>query len=104
MLCSVHGLIKDLVETLKVHQRLQKSSAEYLLKLIEHLGQHSLSAGELKLLIRFLITQDEDDEEEEAVQFPYKSHIIHILSSMAKGKYFVPECKSNSYSCVSLPI
>ena len=32
--------------------------------------------------------KDEDNEEEEAVQFPYKSHIIHILSSMAKGNYF----------------
>ena len=46
---------------------------------METLGQHSLAAEELKLLLQLL--QDQGGEEE----FPYKSHVIHIISTIAKG-------------------
>ena len=54
MLCCQHSLIKDIINTLQSHERLQKLSAEFLLKLIESLGQHSLVADEMKILIKLL--------------------------------------------------
>eukprot|EP00090_Calanus_glacialis_P023550 TRINITY_DN363_c0_g1_i1.p1 TRINITY_DN363_c0_g1~~TRINITY_DN363_c0_g1_i1.p1 ORF type:complete len:2732 (-),score=430.45 TRINITY_DN363_c0_g1_i1:184-7587(-) len=87
MLCCHYGLIKDIVDTLCCHERLQKLSAEFLLKLIEILGQHSLSAEEMKILIKLLQNGSQENEDDVA-QFPYKSHIIHIISSIAKGDGF----------------
>ena len=54
MLCCQLSLIKDIITTLQSHERLQKLSAEFLLKLIESLGQHSLVADEMKILIKLL--------------------------------------------------
>ena len=80
-LCCKSGLIVTVVATLRCQQRLQRLSAEFLLRLIEVLGQHSLSAEELKLLLQLL----QPGKEGEETAFPYRSHIIHIISTMAKG-------------------
>ena len=90
MLCCQFKLINDIINTLKSHERLQKSSAEFLLKLIESLGQQSLTADEMKLLIRLLQNKTDQDQgagdiHDNTTEFPYKSHVIHIISSIAKG-------------------
>ena len=52
------------------------------------LGQHSVSAQELKLLLTFLQNESNQEEDDDRTAFPFKSHIIHIISSMAKGSGF----------------
>ena len=90
MLCCQHSLIKDIINTLQSHERLQKLSAEFLLKLIESLGQHSLVADEMKILIKLLQNRPGDGAPygDNTTEFPYKSHVIHIISSIAKGDGF----------------
>ena len=90
MLCCQFRLIKDIINTLQSHERLQKLSAEFLLKLIESLGQHSLEAEEMKILIQLLQNRPEDGAPfgDNTTEFPYKSHVIHIISSIAKGDGF----------------
>ena len=90
MLCCQFSLIKDIINTLQSHERLQKLSAEFLLKLIESLGQHSLEADEMKILIQLLQNRPEDGAPfgDNTTEFPYKSHVIHIISSIAKGDGF----------------
>ena len=90
MLCCQFSLIKDIINTLQSHERLQKLSAEFLLKLIESLGQHSLEAEEMKILIQLLQNRPEDGAPfgDNTTEFPYKSHVIHIISSIAKGDGF----------------
>ena len=88
-LCCSSGLLADIVATLRCCQRdrLQRASADHLLRLLEALGQHSLTAAELKLLLQ-LLQQQQLEEEEERSEFPYKSQIIHIISSIARGDGF----------------
>ena len=90
MLCCQHSLIKDIIHTLQCHERLQKLSAEFLLKLIESLGQHSLAADEMKILLQLLQNRPRDGAPygDNTTEFPYKSHVIHIISSIAKGDGF----------------
>ena len=90
MLCCEFNLVKDIINTLQSHERLQKLSAEFLLKLIERLGQHSLSADEMKILIKLLQNNPGDGAPygDNTTEFPYKSHVIHIISSIAKGNGF----------------
>ena len=78
MLCCQNGVVVELIDTLKNHRRLDPSSAIELLKTVENLGAHSISPFELKQLIG-LLQEDQDDK------FPYKSHVIHVISSIAKG-------------------
>ena len=93
MLCCEFSLIQDIITTLKSHERLQKLSAEFLLKLVESLGQHSLSSSEMKILIKLLQNKPEDGlYPDHTTEFPYKSHVIHIISSIAKGDGF-EHCK-----------
>ena len=56
----------------------------------ETTSKSNLIYQELKLLLRFLQkSSDEQIEQgEEREKFPFKSHIIHIISSMAKGSGF----------------
>ena len=54
------------------------------MKLIEGLGQHSISAEEVKILIRLLQSKSEDCYDN-STEFPYKSNVIHIISSIGKG-------------------
>jgi hypothetical protein len=75
------------VRALLSHGRLQRPSADFLLRLAEVLGQHSLTAAELKLLLQ-LLQQQQQLEEGEEEGFPYKSQIIHIISSIARGDGF----------------
>ena len=84
MLCCQHQLIKNIISTLQCHERLQKQSAGFLMKLIESLGQHSISAEEIKILIK-LLQNKPDHEYDNTTEFPYKSNVIHIISSIAKG-------------------
>ena len=88
-LCCSSGLLADIVATLRCCQRdrLQRASADHLLRLLEALGQHSLTAAELKLLLQ-LLQQQQLEEEEERSEFPYQSQIIHIISSIARGDGF----------------
>jgi len=83
-LCCASGLLQDIERALRAHARLQRLSADFLLRLAEMLGQHSLTAAELKLLLQLLQPQLEEEGEE----FPYKSQIIHIISSIARGDGF----------------
>jgi hypothetical protein len=46
------------------------------------MGQHSISAEELKLLLQLLQRRGEQ------AQFPYRSHVIHIISTIARGDGF----------------
>ena len=87
-LCCSSRLLADIVSTLRCcqHDRLQRASADHLLRLLEALGQHSLTAAELKLLLQLL--QQQQQLEEERSEFPYKSQIIHIISSIARGDGF----------------
>lgn len=79
MLSCQSGLILRIVETLKkAHDRLDGKSAVELLLLLKSLGMHSITPAELKQVIALL--KDE---------FPFKSHIIHVLSAMSKGDGFV---------------
>ena len=58
-----------------LHSRLDGKSVIELLLLLKSLGMHSITPLELKNLVALLKDQ-----------FPYKSHVIHVLSSMSKGK------------------
>ena len=77
-MCCQNGLILKIVETLqKAHPRLDGKSAVELLLLLKSLGMHSINPLELKNVIALLKDP-----------FPFKSHIIHVLSSMSKGYGF----------------
>ena len=94
MLCCQNNLIGDIITTLEAHERLQKLSAEFLLKLVESLGQHSLSAEEMKSLIKLLQNKSSSSSYcDNNTEFPYKSHVIHIISSIAKGDGF-EQCRN----------
>ncbi len=81
MLCCQSGVLLQLIECLKTHTRLHHRTAVELLKLIESLGCHSIGPYELKQLITLLRpTKGESDED----KFPYRSHVIHVISSMAR--------------------
>ena len=69
-LCAIPTLIKH-----TLHSRLDGKSVIELLLLLKSLGMHSITPLELKNLVALLKDQ-----------FPYKSHVIHVLSSMSKGK------------------
>ena len=77
-LCCQSGVVITAVGTLRCHRRLQALSAEFLLRLVETLCQHSLGAEELKLLLQLLQPQQEGT-------FPYRSHVTHIISTIARG-------------------
>ena len=82
------------------YRKLDPKCAMEILKMIETLGQHSISPYELKQLIGLL--QDKEDGEDSKDgkaqsssaftthqrKFPYKSHVIHVISSMARGSGF----------------
>ena len=55
-------------------------------------GSHSISPYELKQLIMLLQKHpdedDDDDDDQSGSRFPYKSHVIHVISSMAKNDGF----------------
>ena len=76
------------MRALRGHGRLQRPSADFLLRLAEVLGQHSITAAELKLLLQLLQQQQQLEEGGEEEGFPYKSQIIHIISSIARGDGF----------------
>ena len=79
MLCCEFGLILHIVTTLeKSYQRLDGKSAIELLLLLKSLGMHSITPLELKHVIGLLKLE----------AFPFKSHVIHVLSSMSKGGNF----------------
>ncbi len=84
MLCCQTGTILDVMRVLDLHSRLHDRSAVALLRLIESLGVHSISPYELKKLI-MLLQDKEGDDGERTVRFPYRSHVIHVISSMAKN-------------------
>ena len=99
MLCCQSGVLVALINALKDgYKKLDPKCAMEILKMIETLGQHSISPFELKQLIGLL--QDkvniEDNEEQSSThtafkhhrKFPYKSHVIHVISSMARGSGF----------------
>lgn len=81
MLCCQSGVIRQLVKVLSKFDRLHEKSAIEILKLIESLGTHSIEPVELKHLIA-LLDQRHDEQDD---KFPYKSHVIHVISSMAKS-------------------
>ncbi|XP_040571294.2 LOW QUALITY PROTEIN: neurobeachin-like protein 1 [Lepeophtheirus salmonis] len=84
-LCCDSGIILEIIHTLKCFDRLEHKSASELLKLLESLGKYSISPYELKQLISMLNDDDPSTPDSQKGKFPYKSHIIHVISSMAKG-------------------
>ena len=97
MLCCQSGVLVALINALKDgYKKLDPKCAMEILRMIETLGQHSISPFELKQLIGLL--QDKENIEDNQEQsnsafkrhrkFPYKSHVIHVISSMARGSGF----------------
>ena len=92
MLCCQSGTILNVLNVLRRHERLHAQSAVALLRLVECLGAHSISPYELKKLIMLLQERSvsgETGEKDSAVSssssFPLRSHVIHVMSSMAKN-------------------
>ena len=92
MLCCQSGSILDVLNVLQKHDRLHGRSAVALLRLVECLGAHSISPYELKKLIMLLQERSESGETAEkdltgssSSSFPLRSHVIHVMSSMAKN-------------------
>lgn len=81
MLSCESGVLLLAVEALEAHRNLDQKSVIEMLKLIETLGRQSISPYELKRLITLL---KENDKE----VFPFRSHVIHVISSMAKSDGF----------------
>ncbi len=86
MLCCQSGVLLQVIECLRAHRRLRHGSALELLKLAEALGTHSISPYELKQLIMLLRPGSGGSNGDE--KFPYKSHVIHVISSMARRDGF----------------
>ena len=97
MLCCQSDVLVALTDVLKIgYKKLDPRCALQILKMIEALVQHSISPFELKQLIGLL--QDKDFENQDSnnqlvgvkfpQKFPYKSHVIHVISSMARGSGF----------------
>ncbi len=82
MLCCQSGMLLELTRCLNSYQRLGTRTAIELVRLIEALGTHSISPYELKQFIMLLHLRGDQSED---VKFPYKSHIIHVISSMSKS-------------------
>jgi len=85
MLCCQFGVILQIIECLKKHSRLRHRTAIELLKLVERLGVHSITPFELKQRIMLLGEAKVGTPDSQNEGFPYKSHVIHVVSSMAKG-------------------
>ena len=90
MLCCQSGTILNVLNVLQRHEKLQGRSAVALLRLVECLGAHSISPYELKKLIMLLQERSEsgepvEEKDSSASSFPLRSHVIHVMSSMAKN-------------------
>ena len=90
MLCCQSGTILNVLNVLQRHERLHGRSAVALLRLVECLGAHSISPYELKKLIMLLQERSEsgepgEEKDSSASSFPLRSHVIHVMSSMAKN-------------------
>jgi hypothetical protein len=92
MLCCQSGIILQLIQCLKEHGRLRHRTVIELLRLIESLGTHSIRPYELKQLITLLREATTGTPDSDGGRFPYKSHVIHVISSMAKGDGY-EECR-----------
>ena len=95
MLCCQSGTILNVLDVLqRRHNRLHGRSAVALLRLVECLGAHSIRPYELKKLIMLLQRRSsEDDADKDSASaasssFPLRSHVIHVMSSMAKNDGF----------------
>ena len=86
-LCCQRGLLTHAISVLQHHKKLNIRSIQQVLRLIQSLGSHSITAAELKLLLRLM--RDSDGGEE---LFPYSAYILHCLSSMAKKDAACQEC------------
>ncbi|KAI9560727.1 putative neurobeachin-like protein 1-like isoform X3 [Daphnia sinensis] len=84
-ICCQRGLLRHVISVLEFHSKLNIRSVKQMLRLIQSLGSHSITASELKLILRLM--RDTDGEE-----FPYSSYILHCLSSMAKKDAACQEC------------
>eukprot|EP00095_Tigriopus_kingsejongensis_P009861 snap_masked-scaffold853_size88743-processed-gene-0.4 protein:Tk09861 transcript:snap_masked-scaffold853_size88743-processed-gene-0.4-mRNA-1 annotation:"neurobeachin-like protein 1 isoform x3" len=85
MLCCQSGIIRQLIKVLTCFESLHEKSGIEILKLIESLGTHSIEPVELKHLIALLDQKPDEEDGEDKEKFPYKSHVIHVISSMAKS-------------------
>ncbi|XP_046650912.1 neurobeachin-like protein 1 isoform X2 [Daphnia pulicaria] len=84
-MCCQRGLLRHVISVLEFHAKLNIRSIKQMLRLIQSLGSHSITAAELKLILRLM--RDTNDEE-----FPYSSYVLHCLSSMAKKDAACQEC------------
>lgn len=108
-MCCQRGLLRHVISVLEFHAKLNIRSIKQMLRLIQSLGSHSITAAELKLILRLM--RDTNDEEvlyeigfchgsfnviEKKklcdFQFPYSSYVLHCLSSMAKKDAACQEC------------
>ena len=60
-LCCQRGLLSHAISVLELHSKLNTSSIKQMLRLIQSLGTHSITAAELKLILRLM--RDTNDEE-----------------------------------------
>ena len=93
MLCCQSGTILNVIDVLqRRHDRLHGRSAVALLRLVECLGAHSIRPYELKKLIMLLQRRSSEGDADSAPalssSFPLRSHVIHVMSSMAKNDGF----------------
>ena len=58
-ICCQRGLLTYAITALDSHQKLHIGSVQQLLRLIQSLGSHSITAAELKLILR-LMREDDD--------------------------------------------
>lgn len=68
-LCCQKGLLTVAIASLECHKKLNIRSIQQILRLIQSLGSHSITAAELKLILR-LMREAEDGKE-------VHTHVIH---------------------------
>jgi hypothetical protein len=60
-MCCQRGLLRHVISVLEFHAKLNIRSIKQMLRLIQSLGSHSITAAELKLILRLM--RDTNDEE-----------------------------------------
>jgi hypothetical protein len=60
-MCCQRGLLRHVISVLEFHAKLNIRSIKQMLRLIQSLGSHSITAAELKLILRLM--RDTDGEE-----------------------------------------
>ena len=79
-LCCQRGLLSHFISVLESHQKLSIRSIKQMLRLIQSLGSHSITATELKLLLR-LMRDTHGKEVSEIPKFIFVTRQVHQYDS-----------------------